>query len=73
MLRREIVEKDYCRIFSEYRYGSTVWSPLQGGLLTGKYNDGTAPAGSRFEQRADFFKDTWGKYFGPEHKEKTIS
>ncbi|MEM9379680.1 MAG: aldo/keto reductase family protein [Planctomycetota bacterium] len=27
--------------------GLVVWSPLAGGLLTGKYDDGTVPAGSR--------------------------
>mmetsp|Transcript_12530 Transcript_12530/g.50166 ORF Transcript_12530/g.50166 Transcript_12530/m.50166 type:complete len:331 (-) Transcript_12530:1261-2253(-) len=35
--------------------GLTVWSPLASGLLSGKYNDGTVPAGSRFA-RIDEFK-----------------
>jgi aryl-alcohol dehydrogenase-like predicted oxidoreductase len=40
MVRRDLVEKEYRRLFSEYRYGTTIWSPLAGGILTGKYNDG---------------------------------
>ncbi len=46
MLTRQKVEKEYTRLFKEYGYGSTVWSPLASGLLTGKYNDGI-PEGSR--------------------------
>ncbi len=46
MLVRERFEKEYARLFDDYGYGSTIWSPLASGLLTGKYNDGI-PAGSR--------------------------
>jgi voltage-dependent potassium channel beta subunit len=46
MLTRQRFEKEYARLFAEYGYGSTVWSPLASGLLTGKYNDGI-PEGSR--------------------------
>lgn len=31
---------DYVRFYKEYGYGSTTWSPLAYGLLTGKYNSG---------------------------------
>lgn len=34
------MEVDYARLFDFYNYGTTVWSPLAFGLLTGKYNDG---------------------------------
>ena len=37
---------EYDAVYKEHRYGSTTWSPLASGLLTGKYNDGI-PAGSR--------------------------
>ena len=37
---------EYDAIYKEHRYGSTTWSPLASGLLTGKYNDGI-PANSR--------------------------
>lgn len=46
MLVRERFEKDYARLFKDYGYGSTTWSPLASGLLTGKYNNGI-PADSR--------------------------
>ncbi len=34
------VEKNYKRLWEDYRYGNTIWSPLASGLLTGKYKDG---------------------------------
>jgi voltage-dependent potassium channel beta subunit len=37
---------EYLRMYEEYGYGSTTWSPLASGLLTGKYRAGI-PAGSR--------------------------
>lgn len=46
MLVRDRFEKEYARLFKEYGYGSTTWSPLASGLLTGKYNNGI-PEGSR--------------------------
>jgi aryl-alcohol dehydrogenase-like predicted oxidoreductase len=56
MVKRDLFEKDYRRIFAEYGYGSTIWSPLCGGILTGKYNDGNIPAGSRYDKHGDFLK-----------------
>src|SRR4029078_907724 len=43
---RERVEKEYAPLYRDLGYGTTVFSPLASGLLTGKYNDGI-PAGSR--------------------------
>lgn len=40
LFRRERFEKEYARLFKDYGYGSTTWSPLASGLLTGKYNNG---------------------------------
>lgn len=37
---------EYDRVYREYGYGSTTWSPLASGLLTGKYQAGI-PEGSR--------------------------
>jgi len=31
---------DYVRFYEDYGYGSTIWSPLASGLLSGKYNAG---------------------------------
>lgn len=46
MLHRERVEKEYLPLYKEFGLGTTVWSPLSSGLLSGKYNAGI-PNGSR--------------------------
>ena len=38
MFHRERVEKEYKPIYKEFGMGTTIWSPLASGLLTGKYN-----------------------------------
>jgi len=43
---RDRMEKEYARLFKDYGYGSTIFSPLGGGLLTGKYQNGI-PSDSR--------------------------
>ncbi|KAG1730666.1 NADP-dependent oxidoreductase domain-containing protein [Suillus paluster] len=57
MLHRERPEKEYAPLYKKYSIGTTVWSALASGLLTGKYNNGV-PADSRFAAHSDFFKDT---------------
>ena len=37
MLTREVIEIEYQSLFKNYRYGNIAWSPLAGGILTGKY------------------------------------
>ena len=46
LLHRERVEREYARLYADMGLGTTIWSPLASGLLTGKYNDGV-PADSR--------------------------
>jgi len=46
LFHRERVEKEYARLYADYGIGTTTWSPLASGLLTGKYNEGV-PADSR--------------------------
>ena len=46
MFARERVEKEYARLYKEIGLGTTIWSPLASGLLTGKYNQGI-PEGTR--------------------------
>jgi len=46
MLHRDRVEKEYLPLYREIGLGTTIWSPLSSGLLSGKYNDGIPP-GSR--------------------------
>ena len=46
MFERARFEKEYDILYSELGYGTTIWSPLASGLLSGKYNNGI-PADSR--------------------------
>jgi voltage-dependent potassium channel beta subunit len=43
MFHRDRVEREYARLYAEIGLGTTVWSPLASGLLTGKYDDGPVP------------------------------
>ena len=43
LFHRDRVEKEYARLYSDIGLGTTIWSPLASGLLTGKYNDGIPP------------------------------
>ena len=49
LLHRERVELEYAPLYGEYGLGTTIWSPLASGVLTGKYNDGI-PDDSRLAQ-----------------------
>ncbi len=40
MFHRDRFEKELAPLYDELGYGTTIWSPLASGLLTGKYNDG---------------------------------
>jgi voltage-dependent potassium channel beta subunit len=46
MFHRERVEKEYVPLYKSIKLGTTIWSPLASGLLTGKYNQGI-PEGTR--------------------------
>jgi len=46
MFHRDKVEYEFSRLYSEIGLGTTTWSPLASGMLTGKYNDGI-PSGTR--------------------------
>lgn len=46
MLHRDRFEVEYARLYKEIGLGTTIWSPLASGLLTGKYNNGI-PQGTR--------------------------
>jgi aryl-alcohol dehydrogenase-like predicted oxidoreductase len=47
ILHRDRFEKEYKSLYKKYGMGTTIWSPLASGLLTGKYNKGI-PKKSRF-------------------------
>lgn len=40
MFHRERVEVEYHPLYEKYGLGTTIWSPLASGILTGKYNEG---------------------------------
>jgi len=47
LLHRTRVESEYARLYKEIGLGTTIWSPLASGLLTGKYGKDKIPEGSR--------------------------
>ncbi|MEL7637337.1 MAG: aldo/keto reductase [Anaerolineaceae bacterium] len=47
LLHRTRLEKEYDVLFRKLGLGTTTWSPLKSGMLTGKYRNGTFPEGSR--------------------------
>lgn len=57
MFKRERFEVEYKPLYEQFEYGTTIWSPLASGLLTGKYNDGI-PEDSRFATNGSVFTDT---------------
>jgi voltage-dependent potassium channel beta subunit len=48
MFKRDRVEAEFAPLYEDIGLGTTIWSPLASGLLTGKYNDGI-PEGSRLD------------------------
>jgi voltage-dependent potassium channel beta subunit len=46
IFRRDKVDKEFLRLYEDIGLGTTIWSPLASGLLTGKYLNGV-PEGSR--------------------------
>ncbi len=46
LFHREKIEQEFRRLYETVGLGTTIWSPLASGLLTGKYNSGI-PEGSR--------------------------
>jgi len=71
MLVRDRFESEYRRLFSENKYGTTIWSPLAGGILAGKYNDGVIPEGSRYDNHK-MLDAIWTKHMGETKKEGTL-
>jgi aryl-alcohol dehydrogenase-like predicted oxidoreductase len=54
---RDRFEVEYAPLYKQFEYGTTIWSPLASGLLTGKYNEGI-PSDSRFATNQQFFSGT---------------
>jgi aryl-alcohol dehydrogenase-like predicted oxidoreductase len=59
LFERQKLDKEFLDVFKHVGMGTTTWSPLASGLLSGKYNDGI-PKGSRFALEGfDWLKDRW--------------
>lgn len=59
LFERNKIENDYLEVFKNVGLGTTIWSPLAAGLLTGKYNNGI-PEGSRLAiEGFDWLKERW--------------
>jgi len=59
MFEREKIEKEYIELFETEKMGTTIWSPLASGLLTGKYIKG-APSNTRTSLKSyKFIKDSF--------------
>ncbi|HEX6137070.1 MAG TPA: aldo/keto reductase [Casimicrobiaceae bacterium] len=43
LFHRDRVEREYARLYDDVGLGTTTWSPLASGLLTGKYGNGVPP------------------------------
>lgn len=76
MFCRERVEREYFPMYrSPYNLGTTVWSPLASGFLTGKYNNGV-PDDSRVKQKGYGWLETMLKQWidsGKLDKVQTLS
>jgi aryl-alcohol dehydrogenase-like predicted oxidoreductase len=66
---RERFEVEFAPLYEQFQYGTTIWSPLASGLLTGKYNDGI-PEDSRFATNAAFFSGNVKELQTPQGKAK---
>ncbi|CAN5215052.1 aldo/keto reductase [soil metagenome] len=49
MFHRQRFEVEYFRLFRDWGMGSTIWSPLASGLLSGKYNHGMPEEKTRMD------------------------
>jgi voltage-dependent potassium channel beta subunit len=59
LFERNKMENEYLEVFKNVGMGTTIWSPLATGLLTGKYNN-ALPANSRLAMEGfEWLKDTW--------------
>ncbi len=70
MFNRKRVEQEYARLYQEFGLGTTIWSPLDSGMLTGKYNQGI-PKDSRLDLEGfDWLREGYESQEGQEKIEK---
>ncbi len=58
LFNREHIEKDYLPLFEKYGMGTTIWSPLASGILSGKYDHGI-PQNSRLARESWLVPDNF--------------
>lgn len=71
MFARDYLERDFCVLSDDYGLGTTIWSPLASGILTGKYNNGI-PEGSRFSRHSRTKERHYDTLMSEENREATI-
>jgi aryl-alcohol dehydrogenase-like predicted oxidoreductase len=71
MLVRNRFEKEYKPLFEFRGLGTTIWGANCMGILTGKYNDGKTPAGSRREMAEG--NPLFQPFFAPHMSEDVIA
>ena len=59
LVYREIIDSQYRDLFRFRKYGITAWSPLEGGILTGKYMENKIPEGSRISTKKGRLPALW--------------
>lgn len=69
---RDHLEKDYLRLFEKYGMGTTTWSPLASGILSGKYNQGI-PSESRLARESWLVPDNFMQLLEKTRRLNTIA
>lgn len=74
LITRKKVEGEFQRLYARFGIGLTTFSPLNFGLLSGKYNDSpdAPPAGSRFAEGKDKFVNSMRDSYGNSDWTRTI-
>jgi len=74
LITRQKVEGEFQRLYARFGTGLTTFSPLNFGLLSGKYNDSpdSPPAGSRFAEGNDKFVNSMRSSYGNDSWKKMI-
>ncbi|GAA5837638.1 hypothetical protein JCM9279_006817 [Rhodotorula babjevae] len=69
IFHREKFEVEFKPLFDNYKYGTTIWSPLAGGELSGKYLNGV-PENSRYKTNPEFYEQKIKELESPEGKKR---
>ncbi len=59
LFERNKIENDYLEVYKNVGLGTTIWSPLAAGLLTGKYNNGIPEGSCLAIEGFDWLKERW--------------